>query len=64
MVDLDGVAAAESDVGALVSGEVAEDALVTDFAVGAGGGGVDFGVSVRPEVVRDEGAAHEVGLVG
>ena len=48
LVDLDGVAAAEGDVGALVSGEGAEDALVADFAVGAGGGGVDFGAGVGP----------------
>ena len=37
LVDLNGVAAAEGDVGALVSGERSEDALVTDFAADAGG---------------------------
>ena len=42
LMDLDGVAAAEGDVGALVSGEVAEDSLAADFAVGARGAGVDL----------------------
>ena len=64
LVDLHGVAAAEGDVRALVSGEVAEDALVADFAVCAGGGGVDFGAGGWPEVEGEQGAAHEVGLVG
>ena len=64
LVDLDGVAAAEGDVGALVSGEGAEDALAADFAVGARGGGVDFGAGVGPEVEGEEGAAHALGLVG
>ena len=64
LVDLDGVAAAEGDVGALVSGEVAEDALATDFAVGARSRGVDFGTGVGPEVEGEEGAAHRFGLVG
>ena len=44
LVYLDGVAAAEGDVGAILSGEVGEDALGTDLAVGAWGGGVDLGV--------------------
>ena len=64
LVDLDGVAAAEGDVGALVAGEVAEDAAVADFAVGAGGGGVDFGAGVGPEVEGEQGAAHGFGLAG
>src|ERR1700722_8489194 len=34
LVDLDGVAAAEGDVGTAFSGEVGEDALATDDAVG------------------------------
>jgi hypothetical protein len=57
-VDLDGVAAAEGDVGAIFSGEVAEDALAADLAIGARGGGGDFRVLVGPEVPGEEGAAH------
>jgi len=64
LVDLDGVAAAEGDVGALISGEGAEDALATDFAVGARVAGGDFGAGVRPEVEGEERAAHLLGLVG
>ncbi len=44
LVDLHGVAAAEGDVGALLAGECAEDALATDFAAGAGVTGGDLGV--------------------
>ena len=43
LVDLDGVAAAEGDVGAGVAGEVGEDALAADLAAGARGGGGDLG---------------------
>ena len=43
LVDLHGVAAAEGDVGAVPAGEVGEDALAADFAIGAGSGGGDFG---------------------
>jgi hypothetical protein len=39
LVDLDGVASAESDVGAAFAGEVGEAALAADAAVGAWGGG-------------------------
>src|ERR1700753_3285725 len=41
-----------------------ESALATDEAVGVGGGGADLAALVCPEVVREEGAAHEVGLIG
>ena len=37
LVDLDGVAAAEGDVGPAFSGEVGEDSLAADFAGGAWG---------------------------
>ena len=42
LVDLDGVAAAEGDVGAADAGEVREDALAADGAGGVGGAGVDL----------------------
>ena len=65
LVDLDGVAAAEGDVGAAFAGEVGEDALAADGAVGVGVGGADFAMrSLCPEVEGEEGAAHEVGLAG
>ena len=64
LVDLDGVAAAEGDVGAAFAGEVGEDALAADGAVGVGGAGVDLAALVGPEVEGEEGAADEVGLVG
>lgn len=62
LVDLDGVAAAEGDLRAVFAGEVDEDALAADGTVGARGGGVDLGTGVEPEVVGEEGAAHEVRL--
>jgi hypothetical protein len=43
LVDLDGVAAAESDVGAILAGEVSEDALAADLAGGTGSGSGDLG---------------------
>ena len=46
LVDLDGVAAAEGDVGAAFAGEVGEDALAADGAVGVGGAGVDLAALV------------------
>jgi hypothetical protein len=64
LVDLDGVAAAEGDMRAAFSGQVREDSLAADGACGIGGGGVDLASLVRPKIVREEGAAHEVGLVG
>ena len=36
LVDLHGVAAAEGNVGAVLAGEVSEDALAADFAAGTG----------------------------
>ena len=42
LVDLDGVAAAEGDVGAAYAGEVREDALAADGAGGVGSAGVDL----------------------
>ena len=38
LVDLDGVAAAESDVGSILAGKVVEDTFAADFAAGAGRG--------------------------
>src|SRR6266851_2962294 len=64
LVDLDGVAAAEGDVRAAFSGEMGEDALTADGAGWVGGAGVDLASLVCPEVIGEEGAAHEVGLVG
>ncbi len=64
LVDLDGVAAAEGDVGAPFPGEVGEDSLAADFAGGVWGGGVDLAALVGPEVVAQEGTAHQVGLMG
>ena len=70
LVDLDGIAAAEGDVGALIAGEGTEDALAADFAVGAGPGGGDFGAGKSsvgfgtPEIKGEEGATHQVGLCG
>ena len=64
LVDLDGVAAAEGDVGPADAGEVGEDALAADGAIGVGGAGVDLAALVCPEVVGEEGSAHQVGLVG
>lgn len=64
LVNLDGVAAAESDVRAAFAGEVGEEALAADGAGGVGSGGIDLGALVGPEIVREESAAHEMGLVG
>ena len=47
LVDLDGVAAAEGDVGAVLAGEVGEDALAADLAAGAGRAGGDLGAVER-----------------
>ena len=48
LVDLDGVAAAESDVGATFAGKMGEDALAADAAGRIGRAGVDFAVFVGP----------------
>lgn len=64
LVNLNRVAAAEGDVRAAFAGEVGEEALSADGAGGVGFGGVDLSALVGPEVVGEEGAAHEVGLVG
>ncbi len=64
LVDLDGVAAAEGDVGALVSGQVAEEAVDADFAVFSWGGGGDLGTGVQPEIEGEKSAAYGFGLVG
>jgi hypothetical protein len=64
LMDLNGVAAAERDVRAAFTGEMGEEALGADGAVGVGCGGVDFAAVVAPEVVREEGTAHEVRLAG
>ena len=62
-VDLNGVATAEGDVGAAFSSEVREDALAANGATGVWGSGVDLAALVCPEVVTEDGATHEVGLV-
>ncbi len=69
LMDLYGVAAAEGDVGAAFAGEVGEDALAADGAVGIGVGGADLGLvdasgcGRGPEVEGEEGAAEEMVLV-
>jgi hypothetical protein len=64
LVNLDGVAAAEGDVGASDACEVGEDALTAYGAGGVRTAGVDLAVLVGPEIVREESAAHEMWLVG
>ena len=71
LVDLDRVAATEGDMGAVLAGEVSEDALAANLAVRAGSAGGDLGAvditacgSGVPEVEGEQGAAHEVGLAG
>jgi len=64
LVDLDGVAAAEGDVGAGLAGEMAEDAATADLTARVGRGGGDRGVFACPEVVGAKGAEHEVGPAG
>ena len=46
LVNLDGVAAAEGDVGAACAGEVGEDALAADLAIGARRAGGDLGAAL------------------
>jgi len=46
LVDLDGVATAEGDVRAAFAGEVREDAMGADGAVGVGGAGFDLAALV------------------
>src|ERR1700722_18434160 len=64
LVNLDGVAAAEGDVGASDACEVGEGALTAYGAGRIGTAGVNLAVLVGPEIVREEGAAHEMWLVG
>lgn len=64
LMDLDRVPATEGDVRAADAGEVREEALAADGAVGVWGAGVDLATLVAPQVEGDEGSAHEVGLVG
>ena len=62
LVDLDGVSTAEGDLGAVLARGVGEDALVADRAARARSCSVDLGAGVEPEVVGEQGAAHEVRL--
>src|SRR5579864_7748428 len=70
LMDLDGVAAAEGDVSAILASKVGEDALAADLAPWARGAGGDLGsvqISVPhqvPEVEGDQCASHEVRLAG
>ena len=65
LVDLDGVAAAEGDVGAAFAGRGGRRcAGRRRCSAGLGAAGVDLAALVGPEIVGEEGAAHEVGLVG
>jgi hypothetical protein len=64
LVDLDGVASAEGDVGAAFAGEVGEDSVTADSAAGTGGAGVDLAALVAPEVEGEKSAADEMGLSG
>jgi hypothetical protein len=61
-VDLDGVAAAEGDVGAAFSGEMGEDALAADGAGRVRGGSIYFAAGAGPEIEGQEGSAYQVGL--
>jgi hypothetical protein len=75
LVDLDGIAAAESDVGAVLAGEVGEGLPAAYLAAGTRRGGGDLGAvqvfaALRrqegrtPEVEGEQGAAHEMRLAG
>ncbi len=48
LVDLDGVAAAESDVGAAFAGQMGEDALAADAAGWVWAAGVDLAALIGP----------------
>ena len=52
LVDLDGVAAAEGDVGTTFAGKMGEDTLAADVAVRIGLAGVDFAMFVIPQIKR------------
>jgi hypothetical protein len=58
LVDLDGVAAAEGDVGAAFAAEVGEVSVAADGAVWARDCCRDFGPLVGPEVAGEEGSAY------
>jgi hypothetical protein len=62
LVDLDGVAAAESDVGTAFSGEVGEDALAADGTGRVWRRGVYFAAGAGPEIEGEEGSAYKIGL--
>lgn len=64
LVNLDGVAAAESDVRAALAAQVAEVARFADLAAGMGAGGFDFGPLVGPLVDGKQTAPHALGLAG
>lgn len=64
LVDLDGVAAAEGDVGAALAAQVAEVSRAADLTTGMGAGGFDFGPLVGPLVDGKQAAAHAFGLAG
>jgi len=57
LVDLDGVAAAEGDVGAAFAAEVDEISVATGGAVWARDYCRDFGPLVGPQVAGEEGSA-------
>jgi len=63
-MDLNGVAAAESDVRASLTSEMGEDAPSTDSAVRVRGGCVDFAALIGPKVMAEERSAHEMRLLG
>jgi hypothetical protein len=50
LMDLDGVAAAEGDVGAAFASEVGEDALTADRAGWVWPGGADFAAGAGPKI--------------
>src|SRR6202034_3031913 len=56
LMDLHGIPAAQGDVRAAFAGQLDEIALTARATTGAGLGGGDFGVLVRPDVEGKEGA--------
>ena len=64
LVDLDGVAAAEGDVGAGAPARWVKLRMIADGALGIGGGGGDLGALIAPEIEGEQGAADEMRLAG
>ena len=63
-VDLDGVTAAEGDVGALLARERAEDSPAADLAVETRLDGRNLRTVACPEIEGEQRPSHEMGLMG